>query len=245
MTAPIYAISDRAPEFPVEWLSDHEGKPLNYSNRYSVGNPFTGSVASGWCLYSMRGSCWNQVTKAAFPPKPGMVPAYVDTKWLWVFPDAPTAPGVRPEEADDLKQCEQDRVVLDAIGGYGSTPTATGDTPETDAFKAAHKFKSPSKKEWEKFARRLERERDRYKKSWHEGAKMWLEAQHAELIRERDELRRNLEIARRALAWVESETVVERDGLTGATAIEVAARPLRHDTVQAVLDALAETEASQ
>lgn len=32
----------------------------------TLGNPSTGNIESGWCLYSKGGACWNQRTEAAF-----------------------------------------------------------------------------------------------------------------------------------------------------------------------------------
>lgn len=41
-----------------------------------LGTYFTGHPESGWVLYSMRGSCWNQVTKRLLVHQPGTI--------LWV-----------------------------------------------------------------------------------------------------------------------------------------------------------------
>jgi hypothetical protein len=61
------------PELPFKWqtrrLADfvpiEPGLNLTASS-LSLGNPFTGQVKSGWCLYSMGGACWNQRTEALF-----------------------------------------------------------------------------------------------------------------------------------------------------------------------------------
>lgn len=77
------------PLTPVDWKPYHDGEDLNFSfSHYTLGNPFTGSIASGWCLYAMHGSCWNQRTKAAFPPRPGMAPERIDGRWVWVETEA-------------------------------------------------------------------------------------------------------------------------------------------------------------
>lgn len=124
------------PETPeVQWLCYANGEPRTYSDRYALGNPYTGSIASGWCLYQMRGSCWNQVTKAAHPPVAGAKPEYIEGKWYWI--DQPAAPTERPGE-DKPCTCHPDDNPPSpcarkyALSACKATPPAS-DTPMTDA----------------------------------------------------------------------------------------------------------------
>lgn len=69
---------------PVDWKPYHDGEQMNFTaTSLRLGNPMTGSEKSGWCLYAMRGSCWNQRTKAAFPPEQGMKPELSGGAWVW------------------------------------------------------------------------------------------------------------------------------------------------------------------
>lgn len=70
---------------PITWRKygtcDPHPSPMASSLR--LGNPFTGAPESGWCLYSMGGSCWNQRTEPEFPPVNGMVPKKKQDGWYW------------------------------------------------------------------------------------------------------------------------------------------------------------------
>ena len=70
---------------PIQWREYGTGKPHKnpMASSLVLGNPFTGQPQSGWCLYGMRGSCWNQRTEPEFPPSKGMVPVKRNDGWQW------------------------------------------------------------------------------------------------------------------------------------------------------------------
>ena len=62
------------PDKPFKWQTRRPAtfvpieKGLNLgASSLVIGNPFTGRIESGWCLYSKGGACWNQRTEGLFP----------------------------------------------------------------------------------------------------------------------------------------------------------------------------------